>query len=437
MLAILEKTHFIPVFILIVAAFLVNAPLSDSFWLDETLTLWIVKDTLKDLWFRASTFQGQTPFFYLVLHFWSKFFGVSEIALRAFSILCAVLSVILFGRILVSLKLRPAVLGMSLLFIHDSLVPLWFSARPYAFTFLLIILSTYFLLEYKTKGGFFRGLAYALSGALVFYAHYLGALIFVVHFALLRRISIFLWIGFFSSFGVPHLVSIFLRKNEILFDGNSEFNVFMSVFLPAALMTISLVGLVLCAIIKGEKKPKFHSVGVIWWIISALVFAGTIWFLPNVSRYYFWAAPAVVLLLSSLFSSIKISPLATVVMCLLCVMLNLERKWENQDYRGIASKLLESNKPALLYSGLAEHKGEPTSIDPNFLTEYLSSPLAVYGAKDVIPVNLKAIPEIINELTDEEVYLVTINNEIGKELIKTFNCEAGEGRLFIVKCKPG
>lgn len=437
MLALLERTYFLPLFILIVAAFLINAPLSESFWLDETLTFWIIKDSAKDVWFRSTTFQGQTPFYYFVLHYWSQVFGASEIALRSFSISCGVLSAILFGRILVHLNLKPVILGMSFLFVHDSLVPLWFSARPYAFTFFWIILSTYLLLEYRTKGGFFRGLSYALSGAAVFYAHYLGALIFLVHFAIIRRVSIFLWVGFFSSLGVPHLVSILGRKDEIFFDGNSEISVFLSVFLPSALMTISLVGLVLCAIVKGEKKPRFNGVGIIWWIVSAVVFFVTIWFLPNVSRYYFWAAPAVVILLVSFFWSVKVPSIATAVMCLLCLMLNLERKWETQDYRGIANKLLDANKPVLFYSGLAEHKGEPTSIDPAFLTEYLSSPLTVYGAKNIIPVNLKAIPQMLEELSQNEVFLVAKNDEIGETLVKTFNCEAGEGRLFIVKCKLG
>jgi len=435
-LALLERTHFLPLFMIIVGAFLINAPLSDSLWLDETLTFWIIKDSPRDVWFRSTTFQGQTPFYYFVLHYWSQVFGASELALRSFSILCGILSVILFGRILISLNLKPVILGMTFLFVHDSLVPLWFSARPYAFTFFWIILSTYLLLEYRTKRGFFRGLSYVLSGAAVFYAHYLGALIFLVHFAIIRRVSIFLWVGFFSSLGVPHLVSILGRKDEIFFDGNSEISVFLSVFLPSALMTISLVGLVLCAIVKGEKKPRFNPIGVIWWVVSALVFFVTIGFLPNVSRYYLWATPGIVILLVSFFSTVKVPPVATVVMCLLCLMLNLERKWETQDYRGIANKLLESNKPALFYSGLAEHKGEPTSIEPAFLTNYLSSPLTVYGAKDIIPINLKAIPQMLEELSDKEVLLVAKNDEIGQTLMKTFNCENGDGRLFIVRCTP-
>lgn len=436
MLAFLERTHFIPLFVLIVGAFLFGAPLNESLWLNETLTFWIIKDTPIDTWFRAGTFKDHTPFYYLVLHYWSLVFGSSEMALRAFSIICAVLSVLIFGKLLLDINLKLPVLGMSLLFVHDSLATLWFSATPYAFAFLWTILSTYLLLNYKLKGGFFRGLLYALSGAMVFYSFYPAALILIVHFFLLRRISTFLWIGFFSSFGVPHLVSVLRREYSLFFNSQTELVSFLSIFFPPVIMTISLIGFVMCAIIKGEKKPKLSNLGIIWWIVSAAVFWLTIWYLPNDAQFYLWASPAVVILLLSFFSSIKAPPLVAVVMSLLCLMVNLQRKWEIEDFRGIADKVREMKMPVLLYSGLAEHKGDPTSIDPRFLTEYLSSPLKVYGVEDVIPVNLNAIPQMQKSLADREILLVAKNDQIGRELLKEFNCNKAEGNIIVTTCAP-
>jgi hypothetical protein len=435
-LALLERTHFIPLFILIIVAFLFNAPINDSLWLDETVTFWIIKDTPIDTWFRAGTFKDHTPFYYLVLHYWSSVFGYSGVALRAFSIFCAVLSALIFGKLLLKMNLKLPVLGMSLLFVHDSLAKLWFSATPYAFAFLWTILSTYLLLNYKLNGGFFRGLLYALSGALVFYSFYPAALVLIVHFLLIRRVSIFLWVGFFSAFGVPHLVSVLLRGNILFFNSQTELVTFLSVFFPPVIMTISLIGFVMCAVIKGEKRPKLNNLGIIWWITSAAVFWLTIWYFPNDAQFYFWASPAIVILLISFFSSIKAPSLVAAVMSLLCVMVNLQRKWEIEDIRSIAEKARELKKPVLFYSGLAEHRGDPTSIDPVFLTEYLSSPLKVYGVEDVIPVNLNAIPQMQKGLADREILLVAKNDQIGRDLLKEFNCSQAEGNIFVTTCAP-
>ena len=38
-----------------------------SLWIDETITYWVVKDGFRDLFYRAIHFQGQSPFYYLIV----------------------------------------------------------------------------------------------------------------------------------------------------------------------------------------------------------------------------------------------------------------------------------------------------------------------------------------------------------------------------------
>jgi hypothetical protein len=39
-------------------------PITSSLWVDETITWWIIKDSLADVFHRAYTYQGQSVFYY-------------------------------------------------------------------------------------------------------------------------------------------------------------------------------------------------------------------------------------------------------------------------------------------------------------------------------------------------------------------------------------
>ena len=54
----------------------------ESLWLDETIAAWIAKDGFKDVFVRATGFQGQSPFYFLAPWVVSKVFGFHEWALR-------------------------------------------------------------------------------------------------------------------------------------------------------------------------------------------------------------------------------------------------------------------------------------------------------------------------------------------------------------------
>ena len=58
-----------------------------SLWLDEFGTLWVVQGNLTTVITRTLEFQGQSPFYYLIVWVFARVFGESEIVLRLPSLL--------------------------------------------------------------------------------------------------------------------------------------------------------------------------------------------------------------------------------------------------------------------------------------------------------------------------------------------------------------
>jgi hypothetical protein len=79
--------------------FILRAPFQGSFWLDETITAWIVNGSLAGAWRRAIDFQGQSPFYFSLEWLMRNLFGSNEISLRFLSLLCGAVVVFLTDRI--------------------------------------------------------------------------------------------------------------------------------------------------------------------------------------------------------------------------------------------------------------------------------------------------------------------------------------------------
>ena len=102
--------------------FLVRAPFTASFWLDETITAWIVSGSLSSVWSRSIDFQGQSPFYYILVWAVQQMFGAQEVVLRSLSIVCGGLVVVAVARIARRLSTDPATpyVAIALLVGSDS-----------------------------------------------------------------------------------------------------------------------------------------------------------------------------------------------------------------------------------------------------------------------------------------------------------------------------
>jgi len=113
-----------------------------SLWLDEFGTLWTVENSLRAAWNRATTFHGQTPFYYTFAWISIRLLGESEISLRLPSLVfglatwaaLAVGAWKLFGY-------RAGVLAFFVAAVDPTLVHASADARPYALAFLMLSLT--------------------------------------------------------------------------------------------------------------------------------------------------------------------------------------------------------------------------------------------------------------------------------------------------------
>jgi uncharacterized membrane protein len=152
-----------------------KTPLSfftQNLWRDEAFSYIMAgKPILQIFGLTAGDFSP--PFYYLVLHFWIKIFGTSEVGLRSLSFLCYMLTVFFVYEILVEVfkihKVRAAIY-LVLLAVNPFLTYYAFEARMYMMVTLLVTISYFALWKNYRK-------MYVISITLAMYTHYFAAFI--------------------------------------------------------------------------------------------------------------------------------------------------------------------------------------------------------------------------------------------------------------------
>lgn len=135
------------ILILIVGLILRLISLNQSLWLDEATSALVSKMSLGDLFSRFMPFDFHPPLYYLILNFWVKVFGSSEISLRIPSVIFGVLTVYVVYLISVNLKLKNKYLASLLLATSGLHVYYSQEARMYSLATLLVSIVVYLYLK--------------------------------------------------------------------------------------------------------------------------------------------------------------------------------------------------------------------------------------------------------------------------------------------------
>lgn len=146
---------------------------SASLWGDEA---WAATLTVKPVWQIIQIVSRDTspPLYYLLAHFWTKLFGISEVSIRSLSFLFFLATVLTVYFIGVSLwGKRAGVLAAALTFVNPFLFQYAFEGRMYSLLLLTSTLSVYFFLK-KQK------VSFVLATAAALYTHHFA--IFIVFF---------------------------------------------------------------------------------------------------------------------------------------------------------------------------------------------------------------------------------------------------------------
>lgn len=402
--------------------FLIRAPFTASFWLDETITAWVVSGSLHSAWTRAVDFQGQSPLYYSLVWVVRQFFGEEEVVLRGLSIVCGGLALVVTAHIARKLSADRALplIVVALLIGSDGFQDAVLSARPYALAMLCASTSLFVLLSLRE--GYAPQKAAALSASLVatFYAHYLFIVIGLVHALVVLRdrqlvrrlvpwgmLTVIAFVpGIFQLLSLSHRAAAlsFAPVPVISVESLSELPAacfawtcaVLPVMVPLVAVVSCIVALVLAVIWDGRIRlgsavrahirvllPYILIPPPLFLVISYLS-PGTLF----VARYWSWSLVPLALFLGLLVCSVageraRRIALVTTVMFVILRVLSQERVLE--EWRGAAEQARASGNRVVLFSGLIEAEGEPL-VGVGEYSQYLRAPLLVYGVRQPIDV---------------------------------------------------
>lgn len=210
------------ILVLLFGLFLRLINLNQSLWWDEGITFTAVSKY--NLWDLATKFplgDFHPPFYYILLMYWTKIFGYSEIALRLPSVIFGVF--LIWIVYLIGKKLFTTQIGLIAgLFTATSPLLIYYSqeARMYMLDTVLVAMSMYFfILLLENFKNFFAKIGFLLANIMLIYSDYIIYLVFPVQLMILvffKREFVFRYLLFLSLvfiFLIPW-ISIFITQME-------------------------------------------------------------------------------------------------------------------------------------------------------------------------------------------------------------------------------
>src|SRR3990172_830273 len=308
---IMKKAIFL---ILLIALLLRLINISQSLWLDETISATFARDlSFFRIITQFSLSDTHPPLYYLVLRAWSLVFGFSEASLRMPSVIFGVLTVYLtykIGKVLAGKKVGT----LSALFMSTAPLHIYYSqeARMYSFSTLAVSLVVYFFLK---KKWFLLSLAILLVGMIDYLPLFILIPLWFYLIVTKDKYSLFdfakahiplilffsLWLPYF--FHQIKWTSIYVEQNsewkQVLGSGNLK---------ELALVWVKIIiGMAFVLAFKYRKKVIFLW---FWFIVPlAVSFIGSI-FIPGFSYFrLLFLIPAFYLLIAYGISKSKFTKL--------------------------------------------------------------------------------------------------------------------------------
>ncbi len=151
-----------------------------SFWLDEAVTVGLVRLDFGDMLERIPDSESTPPLYYALAWVWSRIFGDGEVGLRSLSALIGTLTVpVIYAIGARLLSQRAGLIAATLAAVNPLLV--WYSqeARAYALLVLLCALSMLLFLAARERPSSGRLAAWGVVSALALATHYFAGFLVV------------------------------------------------------------------------------------------------------------------------------------------------------------------------------------------------------------------------------------------------------------------
>lgn len=419
-----------------------SAGISSSLWLDETITAWIANAPLAIVTERVLAFQGQSPLYFWLVALIIKSIGFSELIIRLPSIIAGVISLVALYHLSRGwFSSQASYFALALMLSHVEFLRAIFSARPYIFSLLFLIVSIWYLnrLEERNRGEklLFAGASFLIA----FYFHYLIALSFLPVFALflmvrlgharglnLTSLALLLSGALLAIPGIAQMMALRQRIEIYSFAPPISFVPILKSIVPLESVIFAGITVVLLFIFlskesrtirKGQTPLLMISVAIvlipILTLVTLSVATGESFLL---GRYAIGTTIGVALVGAWMIDRFVASHSRwwAVVIILLVITIN-PREWHHEDWRSsLRNAELESpgdNKVIFLYSGLAESESFEWLMNQTN-HEYLTTPVQLYATgQKVIPLP-RSLAETKSELYIREIVAPVLN---GKDTI--------------------
>lgn len=418
-----------------------KTPVSESFWLDESITVWLTTLDLSSLIYTSVSLQAQSPLGFVLFWVWSKLFGSSEIALRALSILASLITLTCSGRLGIwfyrhfmvdeaarktshevasksqqelswsnSYLLPAALLPPLFLLSNENFLRLAWTARPYALGLAAFAGSLVLLVRWCSSKRVIDLISSITLLLLAFYLHYLlllGALIHLLitlqmvkaRFSAKALLSLGVIISVAMAPGIYHLYCWSKYRDVWSFLPSLTLSSAALAFLPRQWFVYLCVSLTLTIIASFPRNPfkRINNLApVAYWVLFpsvALIILSILMHQSLLSnRYLLTRELGLAILAMGVVTSISTNQaqrLFLSVWLILCCGFELNRQWRIENWRQVALHLegLPIDMPVLLNSGLAELKSSAwieSVKDVSYVDSYLSSPLKGYNVSQKI-----------------------------------------------------
>jgi len=169
-----KRSWIFLILILALALRLIN--INQSLWLDEAISFEAAtKYSLRDLFLQFLPKDFNPPLYYLILHFWLRFFPPSELFLRLPSVIFGFFTCFLIYKIyhLVFMDKKGALLALTLMATGPLLIYYSQEVRTYSLTTFLVCSSVYYFIKFLQCKKRLLAACYSLFTILMLYSHYL------------------------------------------------------------------------------------------------------------------------------------------------------------------------------------------------------------------------------------------------------------------------
>lgn len=171
-------------------------------WRDEAFSYLLANKNFFEI-FSLTAKDFNPPLYYLILHFWIKIFGSSEIAIRSLSMIfywATVYIGFLFLTNIFKIKLKKAFFYTFLIVINPLLLYYAFEGRMYSMFAFFSALSFYSLYK-KNKNLYF------ISSILGLYTHYFMIIALIIQFLMIKLRQRIIFLSY-----LPWIIFVFINK---------------------------------------------------------------------------------------------------------------------------------------------------------------------------------------------------------------------------------